>query len=544
MKLKNKLEQKYIKFAFLSILLFSIGCVKKDDFDFNRLADNQQIEEEWASALVNAHLTIDKLVNDTSAIVQVNPTNGFITLVFQSADLWSKRAEELLILPNQSLNISNNSINLLSISTGQIDSVSYSSPVTFVTPSAGQRIDSVFFKSGAFNLNLSSNINHQGLIKFNIPSLTKNGVPFSQQINYPGIMPVPINLSFDLTGYTLKPNNVLPNQNTVMVNYKIVYQGDNNVNNSPYSVQFTNNLTNLGFSKMFGYMGQLTFNAQDTFNISIYENNYTSFFDLVDIKAKLYTWNSFGTPVNINVNQLYGTSTVNPPYQINVTSTLYNPLNVPYPSLLQFGQTIENISELNSSNSNIQQLIGISPRKFIFNITGTTNPTANQSIPNFVLDTSRVGAKIQVEFPLYGKIKGFTYQDTAEFSYNNLDEIESVLLRINTINGFPLDAHLQIYCVDTNYVIKDSLLNPFQQIVYSGICGPAPDFHVQTPTANITDILLDENRLHRLVGVKHLLIRASLWSYNYTNQDVKVYMDNYLDLKLGAKVKFKYNIHR
>ncbi len=525
----------------LSLALF-YSCVKKEDFDFNRLADNE-LEQEWASSLINSHLTIDKMVNDSTSIIQTDPTNGFITLVFQSSELWSKRAEEMIVLPQQDFNLAQNNVNLLDLPLGVSDSISFTMNYNFSSTTADQRIDSIAFKNGSFDVNLSSNINHNCDIEISILNLKQNGQIFTKLIHYVGTIPVPISESFDITGYTLKPNNVAPAQNEIQIRYKIKYTGDGNPNNSPYFLNLTNQMNTLHFSKMFGYFGQLSFTAQDTFHIEIFENNYTSYFDLVDMKAKLYTWNSIGMPVNFNVNELYGTSSVNPPYLINVSSTIYNPLIVPYPTLLQFGQTIENVNILSSSNSNINQVMNISPRKFIYNVTGTTNPAANPNVSNFLIDTSRFGTKLKIEIPLWGKIKGFSYQDTIEFKYDRIDQLESILFRVNATNGFPVDAHIQIYFVDSAYVVKDSLLNPYQQMVYAGIIGPAPDLKVQTPTYKLTDILLEGDRLKNINGIKYIFLRGELWSYNYTNTDVKIYMDNALDLKIGAKAKFKVNFH-
>ena len=59
----------------------------------------------------------------------------------------------------------------------------------------------------------------------------------------------------------------------------------------------------------------------------------------------------------------------------------------------------------------------------------------------------------------------------------------------------------------------------------------------------LTDILLEGDRLKNINGIKYIFLRGELWSYNYTNTDVKIYMDNALDLKIGAKAKFKVNFH-
>ncbi|MEI8202719.1 MAG: hypothetical protein WCH34_06880, partial [Bacteroidota bacterium] len=307
----------------------------------------------------------------------------------------------------------------------------------------------------------------------------------------------------------------------------------------------SNQITGLQFSKMYGYLGQLTFTAQDTFLLDIFENNYSNYFEFNDMKAKIYTWNSVGMPVNYIVNQLYGASSVNPPYMVNVSCpTLFNPLLVPYPSLSQFGQSHDTIYVLNSANSNILQVMSISPKKFIYNITGTTNPLANPAIPNFILDTSRFGTKLKIEVPLWGKIKGFVHRDTISFHYNRVDELESILLRVNATNGFPVDAHIQLYFADSVYTIKDSLLNPYQQMILAAQSGPAPDLKVQTPTNKITDIVIDGTRLKALDRIKYIIVKSELWSYDYTQSDIKIYMDYALDLKIGAKVKFKYNYHQ
>ena len=114
------------------------------------------------------------------------------------------------------------------------------------------------------------------------------------------------------------------------------------------------------------------------------------------------------------------------------------------------------------------------------------------------------------------------------------------MFRLNADNSFPVDASMQVYLTDDNYMLLDSLFQPNQLIIASGTPGPAPDFKVQSPTRKITDIRIEGDRLDHLGQTSYLIIRATLSTANAGSTVVRFYSDYELGVKLGVRAKFKF----
>ena len=124
-------------------------------------------------------------------------------------------------------------------------------------------------ESGNLNFSINGNINHSARIYITIPTAKKNGLPFQKTIfyNYTGSLPVIINNTFDLSGYTF----TFATGNQITINYVVEVYGDANANNSPYNISMGESLTSLLFSKIFGYLGQQSFALnKDSVHLSIY----------------------------------------------------------------------------------------------------------------------------------------------------------------------------------------------------------------------------------------------------------------------------------
>ena len=531
-------KKKYRKFILIGFL-FSVfsafmldSCIKKEDFDFKKLA-GFEYSPNVALPLIHSQLTLRDILNDldTTHLFQETSTH-FLYLVY-SQTVFSQRANQLIVLPDQNIGTS------LNFSTGAIvDSFTYS-PATinyaFTSPN-NQRYDSITLKSGNFNFAINANINHNARIYITIPNATKNGAIFNKYINYSyfGFNPVIINDTLSLAGYKIK----FATGNKLQINYKVVVYADGNPDNSPYNLSLGESLTSLLYSNMFGYLGQINFNLnQDSVYIDIFKNNIGGSMFFLDPKIIVNANNAMGIPLALTFNQMQAYSFVNPPYAVNITG-MPSPWQVADPTSAQMGQSILSSFQLDNTNSNIKTAINMSPKFVSFKINALANPTGNTAIPNFVLDTSRFSVALQVNLPLYGYASNFKLQDTIKFSFNtNVNNLEWVLFKINTDNGFPVDAIQQIYFADSIGHKIDSLLPPQQQTLLSGIVGSPPDYKVIAPTHKHIETKLYSDRLSKLGNTKKLLIFSHLATTSSGQDTVKFYSDYNVDIKIGVQAQ-------
>jgi len=202
------------------------------------------------------------------------------------------------------------------------------------------------------------------------------------------------------------------------------------------------------------------------------------------------------------------------------------------------GQIATTTLLLDKNNSTIKPAINIAPQYIVGAISAQSNPSGIPTT-NFVLDTSRFTVNAQLELPLWGKAWDFILQDTIAFDYQSTTpmDVEWAEFKLILDNGFPIDGKCQLYFVDSDYAVLDSLLNPFQQALVSAIPGSPPDYRVVSNTKTTTKIRWDGPRWAHLATCKHILVRAYLNTANSGTTIVKIYSDYGLDTRLGVRVQ-------
>ncbi|MHC1706548.1 MAG: hypothetical protein AB9842_03380 [Bacteroidales bacterium] len=523
-------------------LLFLTACLK-EDFDFNKLSD-PDLEMEGAVPLIHSNLQLDRILPENSLLVQ-DPVTGLITLVYET-EIFSLIAEDYLKIPDQEQTYTKDNLDIL-VAPGVDISMNFQEEFSFEPPVSGQRIDSVFIKSGLITLDYFSGINHNCSITLSLPSVTKNGTPFIAEFqhSYTGNLPVSGALQLDLTGYKFLMNTGTGGSQEFPIHIDITVFGDNNPNLSPYSISFNTRISDLRFSKIFGYLGQFDYSLSDSLELAVFSNNFSGSIQFEDLKLSLTTTNSIGMPMQLNINEIKAFSSKNPPYVVDLIDNpaFPNPISFNSPDISNVGQTVQSTTLFTTSNCNLNQALNISPRYICFDFTGKSNPANNPADENFVLDSSRFKVLARVELPFYGSIKDFALTDTLDFTFNDIDRIEEFAFLMVTKNRFPLNVELQVRLLDEQYNPLDSLIydNNFTVLQAAPIGGP-PLYRVidnpAVPAYSYHPQPLTRERLNKLKDCKKMIIFGRL---NTTNsQLVKIYNDYNLDVRMGAKVRFTY----
>jgi hypothetical protein len=155
-----------------------------------------------------------------------------------------------------------------------------------------------------------------------------------------------------------------------------------------------------------------------------------------------------------------------------------------------------------------------------------------------------------LKLPLNGLTLKLLLVDTLDFDFANItSDIESGLIRLNTLNGFPTESRVQIYfcrknlnglgqTVSLNKV--DSLFNTGNRLVLASGLTDASGL-VTTPSQRINDAEIDRIRWANIVGgqADALLITAEFTTFNQALDIVKVFESNRLQLRLGARIQVR-----
>lgn len=536
---KNKLL--YILFLCISIVFIISSCVKEGDFEFDKLADNQ-FDPTIAAPFVNSRLMLKDILKDTSGIIQTDILDNSLKIVYNLDNMVSIMAKDLFVIPNQSIPIDTANINL--ISSGVTSYFSITKPYSFQLPDTtkNQRIDSIFIKTAFLKLSLKTNINHSWKLKVTLPDVIKpNGDTLiveldvnytNQSLPYTTIFN-PINLS----GCKIRFKNSIGKKNELIVKMEQWVYADNNAYNNPYYIQLSDNLDNITYDKLIGYIGPYDYTVMDTMKIQddhIKDLLQHINFAKVGISATIK--NSYGLPINIHIDTILAKANSGN-YLVTNFPNSSNTVGVSYPNINQLGQSVTTQIPY-TENSSLANAINKTPNEIIFKVTGKLNPNANSAVSNFVIDTSKFAVSVHVELPLEGKVSGFVLEDTIGFDLaSKLKDLNDISFRINTTNAFPLDAFVQVYFANPFGKIIDSLIVDGQSVILSGIVNA--NGIVSMPTNKTTEVVMPATKVRKIeqANVQQLFIKARLTSYNGGANNVKITNDNYFDIKLGMKAK-------
>lgn len=538
--MKTKIFKPIVTIGFAIICILLNSCLKDGDFEFDKLAKNQY-DPSIAAPLINSKLTLKDILKDTSGIIQVNTDNS-LKLVYKSNNLVSLMAKDIFKIPNQSILTDTNNLTLIQPPPGDSNYLILTNNYKFVLPEQDQRIDSFFIKKATLKLSINTDINHKSRLRLTIPDVTlQNGNPFILDIpiDYNGwVCPYTITIPpIDLSGSKIKFNNAPGHKNEVTFKYEHYIYHDNYPLNPNYFIYLNNEMADIEYGKFFGYIAQQNVPMNDTTEISIFTTQTYGNFDFNNVKVSMDVKNSFGIPSEIKVEKFMA---INGNNVVNINDFPNpNPLPINSPNVNQVGQyATTNIPSVTSTD--LANAFNIAPKKIIYKVNGKLYPVPDPTHESFVLDTSAIKVDFNIELPLYGKIGGFVLQDTLKFDLSKIKDIAEASFMINMLNHFPLDADVQVYFTDASYQILDSLIIDGTNIIKSGIVGS--NDMVSVPTFKSTQINVNNTRLRKIENSKFMFINARLKTFDFPNRDVKISNEDYINVKMGIKVKTKLNL--
>lgn len=501
-------------------------------------------EPSLAAPIINSSLSMDDLLStyDTGNFLQED-SNHFLTLIYESY-ITSDPASSIFIIPPQSkleqFNLDSTQVALLQFApdTTLTETISNTMDFTF---SGGAEIENITFKAGSLSCNINSDFQHDIQIILTVPDLKLNGIVLQDtiMIDYSGGLPAVTNNIYDISDYNLNLTLGGTTNNTLQydIEVSLFYDNGNPVSTLDIlSIDIT--LDNLSFYYVDGYLGSLPFTVNtDSLDLDIFNNSILGNLLLEDPKIRMNMYNSFGVPVDVTFTQLdavSGGSTI--PF---TATNLPGPISLSYPNMSQVGQSVTTTLLFDKTNSNVISVINNIPQKILYAFDASSNPGGNTGTGNFITDSSRFDLDFEVELPLYGGITGIIFQDTFDIDIGTIDEVKSVEFKINSENGFPMDAFVQIYFTDEAYNKIDSLMTAGQNnIIESGLVDANGE--VIQAKKKTTTVPIETNRLQVITSQsKKAIIQATLNTTNNGGTPVKIYSNSNLNIKLGILTKLK-----
>ena len=531
----------------LTMILAMHSCIR-DNFDLDRLSGDVHYEPSLAAPIAYGNLSLLDGLETYDSVGRVKLNNdGFLSLFyFDSAE--SDTVSVLMDIGNQSVTSLTpaSGVDFTGFSTsGDVLEVSRNVDLHFNLFNPDAELDSIWLDQGIMNLVATSTYEHAIQLTITFPTVTKDGIPFSEVLNLLPYGSTDASTNNDMNGYhvDLTETALTYNEVPVELDIRFVHSGGNNTGNLTVNID----LLDPDHEAMFGYFGH---------NTLIYESGKIELdifdpgdgweiedFWFEDPQFKVYYRNSYGIPSNFYFDSVLAYSSYYDQYYdildygAGLPMDSLDPHHMTYPT--EFGTYIDDSLILDKSNSNIREVIQQRPSWIKFIAHAYTNPDGGAGHNNFVWDDSKFSADIEVELPLWGYIDRFHGYDTADFNleqeFDDPGFIERLLLRVNIDNGLPVFVESQVYLLDTNYVVLDSVIqgNDIRLIESAEIDN---DGRVISKAGKTIDIEMTGERLEKIMDTKYILYKASASTTNAINdQKMKIYPEYEVDFNVAVE---------
>jgi hypothetical protein len=389
----------------------------------------------------------------------------------------------------------------------------------------GIEISLINLSSGVMVYNYESSVNTSLQLMIEIPSLKDQmGMVFSEilEINNTQFSG-PQMFSFSIDNYSFDLSDSV---NQIQVNYSSQIMGSNTFQSFSENDQIHIDISmeDIEFSYVEGYFGQIEQEIEQDemdFDLSILEEIVPNLY-LETPNLRFTVDNAIGVPFLIDLDLL----------GINDNESIS--LNGPN---IQAQGLMSTITDFNNSNSQLSDMISISPSQILYSGSVLSNPSGNMGVINSITNGSDIKIGFELDLPLHLRLEDAMRTDTLDLDFggdnddaSESDYVDSVILKLHTENEFPLDIDLMILFTDSvSGLILDSL-------DVEMLDAAEVDEDGRTISANVYDsnIILNSGQIDALFNSNRALLDIKMNSYDNENTAVKLYTDYQFKIAVGA----------
>lgn len=398
-------------------------------------------------------------------------------------------------------------------------------------------------QSGKAIISLYSTLQDSVHFTYRLPSAKKNGVPLEA---FKVLDPAPPGGSSkyikeeDLAGYVLDLSGENGDSFNLLFN-EIIGSVDSTGIMKTFSktdsIYIDLTFIDLQPSYARGYLNDTTlFVGPDKRDVDIFSKIKKGKLEIEKAKLSLDVENKIGLDLQLKVNELKSFNQKNNTEIVLQGSDLLQPKNIARASdqggLPPIQSTLTHY-EISEGNSNMVDFINNLPDQISYNLELRCNPNGNISNHrDFIYAGEYLSMNLNLEIPMEIKAVGLTLCDTIAMNLKTTDlsAIKSATLYAFFGNGFPLDASVELYLLNSSGQITDTLMNG-KPVILAAELGP--DHKVQVSKESRVAITLDESQVKRFLNANTLIVQATF----QTKPDlvpVKIYDYYSLDFQMTA----------
>ncbi len=399
----------------------------------------------------------------------------------------------------------------------------------FVTSSVEEQLYLEYTLVGAYD-----NFGHP-LKKFTtVPAAPVNGL-------------ITVDDSFDITGYSINltgKDGTSFNTYTQRVVARLDSSGIIRHITAADSLVVKYELKNIAPNYIKGYAGRDTLTTIDSADFSFLDIFKSGTIDLEDVKMNFTVENGLGVDGQVKINSLTAVSPNNGSRSLT-GSIVGQPLTINRATDFPLTPAISTY-QIDNTNSNIKNLLGILPNKLHYDVEVKTNVNGNnQQYRDFAYLESALKVKLNAEVPLSLIADHLVLLDTISFDLSqtntNINGINDGIINLIALNKYPIESVITMVLYDENWNAVDTLVS--NQAVNAADLDNS--CKVNTPKKTKIPLYVDEDRMNKVKLARHAIIQAdfSTVSNNATcnGQYLKIYSDYKLDITFTARFNYKVN---
>lgn len=529
-------------FCFIVLIFVFFSCRKKIELP--------AWETNLYFPLVSTTLNISDLVKDSS--LKVN-TDQSLSIVY-SGEVYKIDFDSLFQIPDTSIF---QSFSCIFCGGG----IQYPANATVINQSQntkynldGVELVEAIIRSGFIEVELRSTFKGKTVLTYEMPlAKDNNGNSLLIIDTLPAASPgntTVIIKSYDLAGYKMDLRGTNGNNfNTISSNFKAVTL-DSTIVTSSDTVKILNTFKSIIPEYARGYFGQTVVKIEpDNQAVSKLHNIAGGSVDFKNFNLVMKVENSIGVDIRFLLQQILSSnfssgesvfltgSVVGSSININRASVN---TSVNYPPV-SFSEYVISMSD---TNSNADELFEIFPDSISTEAEISLNPLGNISNSNdFIYYGHGINVSLDAEIPLHLVASSLVLVDTlpvdflagADSSGSGAEKnIIGGNLVMDIYNGYPFSARPQLYLMDENFIISDS-------IVESGAVVEAADLdgNYYATGKKFSKILIpvDQQKIEALKAAKNLMVKI-VFSTASQPDFVKIYSEYSVDIKVVADINY------
>lgn len=507
----------------LGIALLCGSCINQSDFE----VDSVTLNPTLSLPLIHGQLTLSDILNDQDSTHLKTNEDGLLYITY-SDDLLSEDVRNLFDLPD--LNVAKSFVMpgaVIPPHSKDIRTDSISSQITF--PLDPEVLSEIGLSGGkisySVDLTPSSNLDYEVVLVLNGFKSRTDNKTLNTVITNTG--------ELDISDYTITLNN-----NKFDLKLVLILKKSNSVTTIAPATAVNVNLKfeDLEFDYIKGFFGeQETSMPPKSVELGFFDGDLFSDADIsfAEPKVSLTIYNENGVPCTVHFTKLEARKNGAAP--LAVTLNPANPVSIAFPTVMGTTQT----TTVNVAN--VADIMSYAPSEMFYQADVHINEGLTSG-NNFMIDSSAMKVRLNIEVPLWGSATGIVLQDTLDVDLESVEssEVNSASLKLEIFNQIPLDGNLQFVLADENYSPLGTLLLADQTNIIKG-STIGPDGELEAAGEYSETIELEQSRIENLFKAKHLILMANLGT-SEAPTDVKFLANYGMSIKATVLTSLKLSV--